>query len=268
MLELRARLRPRGFGEPGGHPRDVPCARGRGDQCAHRCRRHRPHRGGRAPDHRIRPDPGVNCAWARRHRATHGRARARRQHQLGGVRTRQFRRGSDRSADRHPALSPGRLRPDLARPRPLAGRRHHLERRAAGTAGQCDRRHLPHHPRSRRGDDLCGGAAHRQAHPDLSVGARRLQGQDQLDHALPRHRHRNRGPLGAIPDHSVRGQGLGDVSRGRRARLGGAGLYRHRFRLLGQGVRHVDGHRADLARRRGGSAGSDIARFPVRLSES
>ena len=58
-------------------------------------------------------------------------------------------------------------------------------------------------------------------------------------HALLRHRHRHRRPAGAVPHHPVRGQGQRDVPGRRRARLGGAGLYRHRLRLLGQGVRHV-----------------------------
>ena len=43
-----------------------------------------------------------------------------------------------------------------------------------------DRRHLPHHARSRHRHHLRGRAAHRQAAAALSVGARRLQGQDQL----------------------------------------------------------------------------------------
>ena len=42
----------------------------------------------------------------------------------------------------------------LARPRPLPRRQHHVERRTPRAAGQRHRRHLPHHARSRRGDDL------------------------------------------------------------------------------------------------------------------
>ena len=72
----------------------------------------------------------------------------------------------------------------------------------------------------------------------------------------------------AVSDHPVRGEGLGDVPRGRSARLGGAGLYRHRFRILGQGVRHVGGRRAHLARDRRMRAGRDPAGVPVRLSQS
>ena len=87
-------------------------------------------------------------------------------------------------------------------------------------------------------------------------------------HALPRHRHRHRRPAGAVPDHPVRGQGQRDVSRRRGARLGGAGLYRHRLRLLGQGVRHVVGRRAHLARLGRGDPRRDAAGVPVRLSQS
>ena len=54
----------------------------------------------------------------------------------------------------------------------------------------------------------------------------------------------------------------------RRARLGGAGLYRHRLRLLGQGVRHVGGRRAHLARVRRSDPGRHAAGVPVRLSQS
>ena len=97
-------------------------------------------------------------------------------------------------------------------------------------------------------DHLRRRAAHRPAAAALSVGARRLQGQDQQLHALPRHRHRHRRPARAVPHHPVRGEGQRDVPGGRGARLGGARLYRHRLRLLGQGVRHVAGRRADLAR--------------------
>ena len=113
-------------------------------------RRDRSHRRRRAPPHRGRPHPGVGRARARRHHPPHGGARARRQHQLGGVRARQFRRRADRPADRRAALPHGRLGRVLARPRPLARRQHHLERRAPRAAGQRHRRHLPHHARSRQ----------------------------------------------------------------------------------------------------------------------
>ena len=58
------------------------------------------------------------------------------------------------------------------------------------------------------------------------------------------------GLAGAGADHPVRGQGQHHVSGGRCARLGGAGLYRRRLRLLGQGARHVEQRRAGLACRR------------------
>ena len=133
---------------------------------------------------------------------------------------------------------------------------------------QRHRRHLPHHARPRHRDHLRRGAAHRSDAAALSVGARRLQGQGQQLHALPRHRHRHRRPAGAVPDHPVRGQGQRDVSGGRGARLGGAGLYRHRLRLLGQGVRHVVRRRADLARVGRSDPGRHAAGVPVRLSQS
>ena len=157
----------------------------------------------------------------------------------------------------------------LARSRPVAHRHHHAELgRAPGAAGQRHRRHLPHHARSRHGHHLRRRAAHRPAAAALSVGAGRLQGQGQQLHALPRHRHRHRRPAGAVPDHPVRGQGQRDVPGRRRARLGGAGLYRHRLRLLGQGVRHVVGRRAHLARVRRGDPRRHAAGVPVRLSQS
>ena len=212
---------------------------------------------------------GVGRARRRRHRAPHAAAGTRGLDQLGGVRARQFRRRADRPADRGAALPHGRLRPVPARPRPLAHRHHHAELgRAARAAVQRHRRHLPHHARSRHGRHLRRGAAHRPAAAALSVGARRLQGQDQQLHALPRHRHRHRRIAGAVPDHPVRGQGQRDVPGGRGARLGGAGLYRHRLRLLGQGVRHVVGRRAHLARLGRGDPGRHAAGVPVRLSQS
>ena len=136
--------------------------------------------------------------------------------QLGGVRARQQQRRADRPPDRRAALPHGRLRPVLARPRALAHRQHHAEfGRPAGPAGFAERRHLPHHARSRHRHHLRGRAAHRQAAAALSVGARRLQGQGQLLHALPRHRHRHRRPARAVPHHPVRRQGQRDVSRPR-----------------------------------------------------
>ena len=130
------------------------------------------------------------------------------------------------------------------------------------------RRHFPHHARSRHRHHLRRRTAHRQAAADLSVGARRLQGQGQFLHALLRHRHRHRRPAGAVPHHPVRGEGLDHVSGRRRARLGGADLYRHRLRLLGQGVRHVGRRRARLARLRRSDPVGDAAGVPVRLSQS
>ena len=178
-------------------------------------------------------------------------------------------RRADRPADRRAALPHGRLRAVLARPRALAHRHHHAELgRPPGAPGQRDRRHFPHHARSRHRDHLRRRAAHRQAAAALSVGARRLQGQGQQLHALPRHRHRHRRPAGAVPHHPVRGEGQRHVPGRGRARLGGAGLYRHRLRLLGQGVRHVVGRRAGLARRRRGDSRGDAAGVPVRLSQS
>ena len=112
----------------------------------------RPHRRRRAPAHRRRPHPGLGRARPRRHRPPHGRARARRQHQLGGVRARQYRRRADRPADRRAALPHGRLGPVLARSRPVARRQHHA--RAGDRPDRqdsADRRHLPHHARSRHG---------------------------------------------------------------------------------------------------------------------
>ena len=195
-----------------------------------------------------RPHPGVDRARTGRHRAAHGRARARGQSQLGGVRARQFRQRADRPADRRSALPAGGLGIAVARPRAFARGDHHVERRPSRAPGRDRRRRLPHHARSRRGDDLRRRAAHQQADADLSVGAGRLQGQDQQHHALLRHRDRHLRPARALPHHPVRGEGQRDVPGRRRAELGGAGLYRHRLRLLGQGVRHVGGRRADLAR--------------------
>ncbi len=67
---------------------------------------------------RPRPAPTASCAASRC-------ARARARHQLGGVRARQLRRRADRPADRRAALPHGRLRPVLARSRPVAHRHHH-----------------------------------------------------------------------------------------------------------------------------------------------
>ena len=223
----------------------------------------------RAAEDRKRPRPGLDRARPRRHRAAHRGARPRGRQFLGGVRARQYRRRADRPPDRRAALPHGRVRPVLARSRPVARRDRDAERgRTPGAAGLGHRRRLPHHARSRIGRDLRAGAALRQAAAALSVGAGRLQGQDQLLHALLRHRHRHLRTAGAVPHHPVRGEGLGDVPGGRRARLGGARLYRHRFRILGQGVRHVGGRRAHLARDRRMRAGGDAARLSVRLSQS
>ena len=156
----------------------------------------------------------------------------------------------------------------VARSRPAAHGQHHAELgRPAGSPGLPERRHLPHHARSRHGDHLRGRAAHRQAAAALSVGARRLQGQDQLLHALPRHRDRHRGPARAVPHDPVRREGLGDVSGRGRARLGGARLYRHRLRILGQGVRPFGRRRACLARVGRGDPRGDAGGVSVCLSQ-
>ena len=98
----------------------------------------------------------------------------------------------------------------------------------------------------------------------LSLSKPDAEGQGRRLHAVLRHRHRHRRIAGAVPDHSVCGQGRRDVSGRRGARLGGAGLHRHRLRLLGQGVRHIVGRRARLARvgrsdPRGHAAGVPLA---------
>ena len=157
--------------------------------------------------------------------------------------------------------------PDLGLSRIVS---HYAVDRRSARSGRTafDRRHLPHHARSRHRHHLRRRTAHRQAAADLSVGAGRLQGQGQQLHALPRHRHRHRRPARAVSDHPVRGEGHGHVSGRRRARLGGARLHRHRFRLLGQGVRHVRRRRAHVARLRRGDPGGDAAGLPLRLSES
>ena len=66
----------------------------------------------------------------------------------------------------------------------------------------------------------------------LSVGGRRLQGTGQRPDALQGHHHRHRRPAGAVPDHRLRRQGRADLPGRGGARLGGAGLFLHRFRLL------------------------------------
>ena len=250
-------------------PRFGDRARGRSSKRAHRCVGDRPHRRDRAPEDRRRHSSGFHRARRRRHRPPHRRARARGRHRLGDLRARQFQRRADRPPDRRAALSHGRLRPVLARPRHFARREHHAELgRPARAAGLGNRRHFPRHTRSRHRHHLCRGAAHRQPAADLFVGARRLQGQGQFVHALPRHRHRHRRPARAVPHHPVRGQGQRDVSGRRRARLGGAGLYRHRLRILGQGVRSRHQRRARLARIRRSHPRGDAAGVPVRLSQS
>ena len=62
--------------------------------------------------------------------------------------------------------------------------------------------------------------------------AGRLQGQRQRPDALQGHHHRHRRPPRAVPHHRLRRQGRPDLPGGRGARLGGAGLCLHRFRLL------------------------------------
>ena len=163
-------------------------------------------------------------------------------------------------------VSSGLLWPDLGLSRiatitPSTGDRPERQESA-------DRGHLPHHARSRRRHHLRRGNAHRQAAAALSVGARRLQGQGQLVHAVPGHRDRHFRTAGAGADHPVRGQGQHHVPGRRGAGLGGAGLYRRRFRLLGQGARHVEQRRAGLARGRRSDPGRDATGVPVRLSQS
>ena len=242
---------------------------GRGCQCPRRRRRYRSDRRGRVSAHRRRPRPGFDHARRRRHRPPHRGARPRSRQQLGGVRARQQRRRADRPPDRRAALPDGRLRTDLARSRLLAHRQHHaVVRRSAGARGQRDRRRFSHHARSGHGDHLRRRIAQPEPAAALSVGAGCLQGQSQFADALSGHRHRHRRIAGAVPDHPVRGQGQRHVSRRRGARLGGADLYRRRFRILGQGVRHVVGHRADLARLGRSDPGRDTPGVPVRLSQS
>ena len=111
-------------------------ARGRSGQRAHRRLGDRSHRRHRTPANRRRSHPGFDRARRRRHHPPHRGARARGRRQLGGLRARQQRRRADRPPDRRAALSHGRLRPVLARPRPLAHRQHHAElRRPPGAAG-------------------------------------------------------------------------------------------------------------------------------------
>ena len=169
--------------------------RGRGHQRPYRRVGDRPDRRGRTAPHRRRPHPGLDRARPRRHRPPHRRPRPRRQHQLGGVRARQSRRRADRPPHRRAALPHGRL--GILSGPTSACRASPASRRAGerpGATGQRHRRHLPHHARSRRGHHLRARIAHRQAAAALSVGARRLQGQGQQLHALPRHRHRHRRP--------------------------------------------------------------------------
>ena len=110
-------------------------ARGRSRQRAHRRHGDRSDRRHRTAKNRHRPHPGVDRSRRRRHRPPHRGARTRGRHQLGGVRAHQHQRRADRPADRRAALPHGRLRPVLARPRPVAHRHHHaLDRRPAGEA--------------------------------------------------------------------------------------------------------------------------------------
>ncbi len=144
---------------------------------------------------------------------------------------------------------------------------HAVDRRPPRPAGIGHRRCVPRDDRSRRRRHLRDGDAHRAAAAALSVGARRLQGQDQLVHALSGHRHRHRRTAGAGADHPVRRQGQRDVSGRRRARLGRAGLYRRRLRILGQGLRHVGRRRTRVARVGRSHPGRNAAGLRVRLSQ-
>ena len=91
--------------------------------------------------------------------------------------------------------------------------------------------------------------------------------QAQRPDALQGHHHRHRRPAGAVPHHRLRGEGRADLPGRRGARLGGAGLCLHRFRLLPAHLLASPDDRAHLPRRRGSRAGRDAARLPVRLSE-
>ena len=246
---------------------DRACGR-RGQRAPRRCR-DRPHRRGRAPADRRRPHPGFDRARPDGIvRRIEVRARE------GGTNWAVFALAntSDEQIDRlivvphYRMVGSGLFWPDLGLSRvvditPRAGDRP--ERQDSATA---DIFRITLDPGTRH--HLRRRAAHRQAAAALSVGARRLQGQGQLLHALPRHRHRHRRPAGAVPHHPVRGEGQRDVPGRRRARLGGAGLYRHRLRILGQGVRPVGRRRAHLARVRRSDPGGDAAGVPVRLSQS
>ena len=191
------------------------------------------------------------------------------QHQLGGVRARQQRRRADRPPDRRAALPHGRLRAVLARPRPLAHRQHHAE-----SGDRPERQDTPSADIFRitldpgtvityvvelRTDKL----------PQLYLWEPDAY-KDKVNSFTLYH-----GIVIGIAGllalfltilFVVKGSVM--FPGGRRARLGGAGLYRHRLRLLGQGVRHVGRRRARLARLGRGDPGGDAGGVPVRLSQS
>ena len=102
---------------------------------------------------------------------------------------------------------------------------------------------------------------------DLPLGHRQLPQEDHRAHPLQGHHHRHRRAARAVPDHRLRRQRGADLPGGGGARLGGACLCLHRFRLL---PARLPGHRgggADLPRRRRGGARGDAPRVPVRLSQ-
>ena len=136
------------------------------------------------------------------------------------------------------------------------------------TRGQRRRRRVPHHARSRRRPSPMWPSCAPPNLPQITLwAARRLQGQAHQPHPLQGHRDRHRGPAGAVPHHRLRGAGRGHLPGRGGARLGGAGLCLHRFRLLAPAVRRRRRGRPGVARRRRGGAGGDAARLPLRLSQ-
>ena len=79
----------------------------------------------------------------------------------------------------------------------------------------------------------------------LPVGGGRLQGARQRADPLQGHHHRHRRAARPVPHHRVRGEGRDDLPGRGGARLGGARLCLHRFRLL---PAHLPDHRDGRAR--------------------
>ena len=160
--------------------------------------------------------------------------------QLGGICAGQQLQRADRPADRGAALPAGGFRNLLARSRfsraspPITP----SEGFSLEPAEDREADSFLDHARPRRRRHLRRRTALAEAAAVLSVGAGRLQGHGQFLHALPRHRARHFRPAGGVPDHPVRGQGIGDISGDGGARLGRARLCLRRFRLLGPGHRH------------------------------